>query len=197
VVLFVQYSLGMIRAFLNAVIRALPLGAVIILFLAPLHGATLERLTLTDMTAKSTVIVRAKVLDSYAAFSGPAIFTHYKLQITEKLKGNPVTEIAVRGGMANGIQQIVPGAPRFNKGDEYVFFLWTGRDGVTQVMGLTQGLFSVTADGSANPTVTRQASHELMLDRKTGHPVKDETLTMRMSELRSQIAASAAKRTAQ
>jgi hypothetical protein len=56
------------------------------------------------------------------------------------------------------------------------------------VIGLTQGLFAVSADGTSNPAVTRNASHELMLDPRTGRPVKDETLVMRMSDLRSQIA---------
>jgi hypothetical protein len=34
---------------------------------------------------------------------------------------------------------------------------------------------------------TRSASHELMLDRGTGHPVKDQPLIMHLSELRSRI----------
>ncbi|HWC95296.1 MAG TPA: hypothetical protein VG456_01065, partial [Candidatus Sulfopaludibacter sp.] len=122
------------------------------------------------MAAKSSVIVRAKVLDSSASYTGQFIYTHYKLQVTERLKGSMVTEMAVRGGVAGGMQQIVPGAPRFNKGDEYVFFLWTGKDGLNQVIGLTQGMFSVSGDGSANPSITRNASHELMLDSKTGRP---------------------------
>lgn len=152
-----------------------------------LHGATLERLSLNDMAAKSTNIVRARVLDSYASFSGPTIYTHYKLQVSERLKGQVPVEVVVRGGIANGVQQLVPGAPHFNTGQEYVFFLWAGADGMNQVIGLTQGMFRVAADGSANPTVTRDASHELMLDSRTGHPVKDQTLVMRMSDLRSQI----------
>ena len=43
---------------------------------------------------------------------------------------------------------------------------------------------------------TRAASRELMLDRTTGRPVKDQTLTMRLSDLRSKIAG-ALGRTAQ
>lgn len=187
--------LGIRRAFYSRVKSAWPLGAVMILCLAPLHSATLERLSLSDMASKSTVIVRAKVLDSAATFSGPAIYTHYKLQVTETLKGNPVADVAVPGGVAGGIRQVVPGAPSFQKGDEYVFFLWTGKDGLTHVIGLTQGLFAVAADNAGNPTVTRLSSHELMLDRTNGRAVKDETLTMRLSDLRSQIAGALAART--
>jgi hypothetical protein len=179
-------------AFFHPVKRSLQLAAMMAFSMLPLPCATLERLSLTDMATRSTAIVRAKVLDSYASFSGPVIYTHYKLQVSERLKGQNVAEVAVRGGIANGMQQMVPGAPRFNQGDEYVFFVWTGKDGLNQVIGLTQGLFAVTADGSANPSLTRNASHELMLDSKTGHPVKDQTLVMRMSDLRAQITAALA-----
>ncbi len=176
------------RANESGVKRALPLVAVLALWLAPLPAATLAKLSLGDMATKSTAIVRAKVLDSYTTMTGSVVFTHYKLQVSERWKGQAVSEVAVRGGIAKGVQQLVPGAPRFNKGDEYVFFLWAGTDGVNQVIGLTQGMFAVAADGSANPTVTRSASHELMLDPLTGHPVKDETLTLKLSDLRSKIA---------
>lgn len=137
------------------------------------------------MATESTAIVRATVLESYASASGPVIYTHYKLQVSERLKGAAVSEVVVPGGMVNGVQQLVPGAPKFNRGEEYVFFLWTGPDGMSRVIGLTQGMFSVTEDGSTNPTVRRAASAELMLDSKTRRPVKDQTLTMRMSDLRA------------
>jgi hypothetical protein len=69
-----------------------------------------------------------------------------------------------------------------------VFFLWTSRAGLTQVMGLTQGLFAIAPGASADPLTTRAASHELMLDPKTARPVKDAVLSMSLSYLRSRIA---------
>jgi hypothetical protein len=86
------------------------------------------------------------------------------------------------------VRQVFPGAPSFSTGDEDVFFLWTSKAGLTQIIGLTQGLFSIPADGSSDPVATRIASRELMLDSRTGQPVKDETLSMHLSELKSQIA---------
>lgn len=50
----------------------------------PLAGATLERLTLDDLTAKSTAIVPGKVISSYASFRGPIIYTHYEVQVSEQ-----------------------------------------------------------------------------------------------------------------
>jgi hypothetical protein len=75
-----------------------------------------------------------------------------------------------------------------NKGDQFVLFLWTSRAGLTQIMGLTQGLFAVAPGASADPLATRAATRELMLDAKTAQPVKDAVLSMHLSDLRSLIA---------
>jgi len=160
----------------------------------PLQCATLERLSLDDMIAKSTSIVRGKVTTSYAAYAGPVVYTHYVVQVSERFKGPAAdsVEVLVPGGAVNGQRQSFAGAPSFNQGDEFVFFLWTSRAGLTQVIGLTQGLFSVAADGTSDPVATRSATRELMLDSGSGRPVKDQMLTMHLSELRSRIASTLA-----
>jgi hypothetical protein len=152
-------------------------------------AATLERLSLDDLITKSTAIVRGKVLNSFTATSGPVIYTHYRIQSSETLKGTAsgVVEIQLPGGVANNLRQNFAGVPQFKAGDEYVFFLWTGRSGATQVLGLTQGLFAVASGAAADPVTTRSASHEVMLEHGTGKQVKDQTLTMHLSELRARI----------
>jgi hypothetical protein len=154
-----------------------------------LPAATLERLSLDEMILKSTMIVRGKVLNSYAASSGPIVYTHYRIQVSDTLKGSARTavEIQLPGGVVNNARQTFAGVPQFNAGDEYVFFLWTGKSGATQVLGLTQGLFSVAPGGAADPLTTRASSHEVMLDRGTGKQMKNQILTMHLSELRSRI----------
>jgi hypothetical protein len=156
----------------------------------PLPCATLEQLTLDDMIAQSTAIVRGTVVDSWAALTGSVIYTHYKVQVNESFKGPRQTsvEVVVAGGVVNHLSQSFSGSPALNKGDESVFFLWTSRAGLTQIMGLTQGLFAIAPAASADPMATRAASHELMLDPKTAQPVKDAMLSMRLSDLRSRIA---------
>ncbi len=174
-----------------AVKRHLMRALVLTLFSMPLQCATLERLSLDDMISKSTVIVRGKITGSSAAFAGtaPVIYTHYSIQVSEWLKGlgGTTVDLAVPGGVVNNVRQSFSGAPSFNIGDEDVFFLWTSKAGLTQVIGLTQGLFSLAQDGSSDPVATRLASHELMLDSRTGQPVKDQPLIMHLSDLRSQI----------
>ena len=44
--------------------------------LAPLTAATLQRLSLDDMVAQSTSIVRGTVTASWSAFTGSIIYTH-------------------------------------------------------------------------------------------------------------------------
>jgi hypothetical protein len=180
----------MLTAFPHLVNRLLSVGYALALTLLPLQCATLEQLSLSDMSAKSTAIVRAKVVSSYAAMSGPVIYTHYQLQVSERYKGGAqsTVDLAIPGGVANGVRQVWGGAPQLDTGDEYVFFLWTGKSGLTQVMGLSQGLFAVAQDGSKDPGVTHAATHELMLDHNTGRAVQDHTLSMPLSGLKAQIA---------
>jgi hypothetical protein len=147
-----------------------------------------------DMAVQSHAIVRARVSSVYAAVSGGIVYTHYRLNITETYKGSAsaVTDIAVPGGTAGEIRQVFSGAPELTAGAEYVLFLWTSRSGITQITGFTQGVYAIGADGASDPGVTRTASAEMMLDH-AGRPVKDRAVSMRLSDLKSQIAASLAK----
>jgi hypothetical protein len=160
--------------------------------IGPLHGATLERLSFDEMVAKSTAIVRGKVVETWAAFSGPVIYTHYRIQVLEQFKGasRNSTEVVVPGGIVNQVRQEFPGAAHLDPGEEYVLLLWTGKSGSTTIIGVTQGLFSLAKDSRTDPLARREATRERMLDPRNGRPVKDETLVMRLSELRSRIAVS-------
>ena len=156
----------------------------------PLPCATLEQLNLDDMVAQSTAIVRGTVVDSWAALTGSIIYTHYRVQVSESFKGprQGSVELVVAGGAVNNLSQSFSGSPTLNKGDQFVLFLWTSRAGLTQIMGLTQGLFAIAPGASTDPMATRAATRELMLDAKTAQPVKDAMLSMHLSDLRSLIA---------
>ena len=185
----------MVRALNRGVKRRLLTLAVLVAgYAGALPAATLERLSMDDLIAKSTAIVRGTVSDSWAAFTGPIIYTHYRIQVSETLKGTAQNwvEIAVTGGEVNGIHTSASGSPTLNKGDQYVFFLWTSKAGLTQIMGLTQGLFVMPGDGSADPMITRPPTRELMLDPVTARPVKDAAVSLRLSDLRQRIAKSVA-----
>ena len=156
----------------------------------PLPCATLQQLTMNDMIAQSAAIVRGTVVDSWAALTGSVIYTHYKIQVSESFKGprQSSVEVVVAGGVVNNLSQSFSGSPTLNKGDQFVLFLWTSRAGLTQIMGLTQGLFAIAPGAATDPMATRAATRELMLDAKTAQPVKDAVLSMHLSDLRSLIA---------
>jgi hypothetical protein len=157
--------------------------------LAPVRGTTLERLPLDEMTRKSTAIVRAKVVGTSGILQGADVYTVYQIEIVENWKGagkpNP-ERIAVPGGVAGGLRQMVAGAPSLRVGQEYVMFLWTSRSGLTQLIGLTQGLFNVRPGAAGDATAMRAAAGELMLD-PTGHAVQDEAVSMKLSDLKAQV----------
>src|SRR5580698_3869336 len=165
------------------------------LAMLPSAGATtLLQLSMNDMIQQSTSIVRAKVTASNGAFRGRDIYTYYQLQILETVKSGaaqPALQVAVPGGVAAGVRQPVAGAPTLTVGGEYILFLWTSRSGLTQVIGLSQGLFSVipSTAPSATPgdsTVVRPAATATMLDAN-GNVASDQTVKLMWSELRTRI----------
>jgi hypothetical protein len=148
-------------------------------------ATTLEQLTLDEMTQKSTAIVRARVTGSHSSYRGADIYTYFRLQVLENWKGPTVTEVALPGGVVEGIRQTVSGAPELKSGQEYVLFLWTSRSGLTQVMGLSQGLFNLTT-GSSGAVAQRPPASELMLNR-SGLPVEDRAVSVPLQDLRGRV----------
>src|ERR1700730_1803746 len=152
--------------------------------LAPVPGSTLQQLSLDDMIRLSNVIVRGKAQPTFSNYRGSIIYTHYQVQVSETLKGpaSSQLDIVVPGGSANHFQQTFAGAPTLAPGQDYVLFLWTSKSGLTQVIGLSQGLFVVTTNASGQLMVTRAASTERMVNA-VGQPVSDSNMQMLLSDL--------------
>lgn len=159
-------------------------------FAAMLPATTLERLSLEEMTAKSTAIVRGKVLSSRAEARGPVVYTFFEVEVLERWKGpeRARVEVALPGGSVRGMQQAFAGTPELVPGREYVLFLWTGKSGVTHLIGLSQGVFRLSGDGKGGMVAARTASSEAMLDGRTGRMVNDVSIRMGLDELRSRVA---------
>jgi hypothetical protein len=167
-----------------------------------LPGSTLRQLTLDDMIRQSTMIVRGTVQPATVQYHGSTIFSHYTIQITETYKSaasspttspttsqSPATSVdfGVPGGSLNGAIQRVAGAPILNVGQDYVLFLWTSKSGLTQVIGLSQGLFSVISTPGAVPTVMRAAAAAEQTLNSTGQPVTTNDINMPLSALKTEI----------
>jgi len=158
-------------------------------------GSTLQRLSLNDLILKSTMIVQGTIQPgTSAALRGALIYTHYQLAVTSVYKGTPsgqTVDVAVPGGTLNGMQQPVAGAPSLTAGQNYVIFLWTSKSGLTQVIGLSQGLFTVSTNAQGQVLVSRGPASALMLNA-SGNPVTDSNFQMPLAQLVSTIQAALA-----
>ncbi|HEV1284715.1 MAG TPA: hypothetical protein VNU44_05370 [Bryobacteraceae bacterium] len=157
-------------------------------FLVPAGATTLLKMSMNDLITQSTAIVRARITGSRSAAIGRDIYTYYQLQVSETLKQGAIlpAEVAVPGGVYGNLRQIGIGSPLLTQGQEYVLFLWTSRSGMTQVIGLSQGMFNLKQDASGDTVLNRPAIADQMLD-KSGKPVTDTAVTMKWSDLRALI----------
>jgi len=156
--------------------------------LACARAATLEQLTIEQMSAKSTQIVRGRIMNCAGEMRGSVIYTRCRVSVTETWKGNAgaLTEFIMPGGTYRDLSQTFTGGPKLTSGQEYILFLWAGRSGTNQIIGLSQGVFNLEND-SKSIQAKREASSEVMLG-SDGTPVNDAPVRMNVSELRSRVA---------
>jgi len=153
-----------------------------------LPSATLEKLTLDDMIVKSTEIVRGKVVSQTPVKLGSVIYTQAVIQTAQRWKGQATTTVRIYlpGGSLGRVRQQFPGSPQLVAGSEYVFFLWTGTSGATQILGLSQGLYELDYSKS-QAVLKRGGSKETMIDPNTGRVITDEGSVMTLAEMSSRI----------
>ena len=150
-------------------------------------ATTLRKMSLDDMTASATAIVRARVTGSSSSLIGSTVYTHYKLQATETWKGAAPAEVLLPGGVASGLRQSFPGVPQLTTGSEYVLFLWTSPStGITHLIGFSQGVFSVTQQTDGSIQASRPASGETMHDA-TGREVRDQPVAMPLTGMKTRV----------
>lgn len=158
----------------------------------PTSGATLQQLSLSQMTQSATAIVRARVTSSSASLTGKTIYTHYALQIEDTWKGTAPKEVMLPGGVAAGYRQSFPGVPTLQMGSEYVLYLWTSPStGITHIVGLSQGIFNVTQQSDGTFHVARARIGETMLNA-SGQVVLDRAIQMPLAQMKSQVQAAPA-----
>jgi hypothetical protein len=151
-------------------------------------GATLEQLSVEQMAQKATAIVRGRVNGCTGEMRGSVIYTRCTVSVTERWKGKtpPETDFITPGGTVQGLVQIFTGTPKFTTGDEYVLFLWAGRSGIYQIIGLSQGKFDLKVTKAGEDEVYRSAAAERMID-KAGNEVQDQPVSMTAGELRRRV----------
>lgn len=156
-------------------------------------AATLEQMSLDDIVRESTAIVRGRAGEAHSVRSGALIFTVTRFEVTEQWKGRQGGQIDIwlPGGQVGSLSQTFGGVPRLPAGQDFVAFLWTGPSGRTQIIGLSQGLFSIEKRG-ADAVAIRKASADLMLQPDSFRPVQSAAIELPLDELRAQVEAAAA-----
>lgn len=153
-----------------------------------LTAVTLEKLAVEDMIVKSTEIVRGKVVLASPVKRGSIHYTQVTVQVAERFKGadNKVAMVSIPGGVIDGVRQTFPGTPELQIGQEYIFFLWTGKNGITHVIGLNQGVLDLRRDAQGNITAARAAIDANLFDEK-GRPAASPAMEIPFDKLRLQI----------
>jgi len=165
-------------------------AALILIWLGSLGAATLQKLTLSEMIEKSTAVVRAKVGQCASDLRGSTVYTTCQLSVLEQWKGQAASanRVTLPGGTAKGIRHIFAGVPALQTGDERIFFLWAGKSGEPQLIGLSQGLMRLEKLADGTVMAVRTPGRDRMLDT-SGQPVWDEGIEMPFAELRRLVQA--------
>lgn len=174
-----------------------PLRAAILLAAAVLAAGatTLEKLSVEEMVQKSTAVVRARAAVASSVQRGPMIYTVYRLQISEVLKGSVPSspEVYVPGGTYGRYRQSIAGSPVLEPGREYVLFLWASPRGLVQVIGLSQGVFQVKTASGGEALLVRDKIEADFVDRM-GRAVEDSGVKLSLAGLRDTIARTTVRR---
>lgn len=154
-----------------------------------LPATTLEKLSIDQMVEKSTSIIRGKVVPSHVQRHGAIHYSHYKVQVTEQLKGPAaaIVDVVLPGGSIGSSLQRFSGVPQLAQNAELVLFLWTSKSGLTHIIGLSQGILQVTKDSAGQTILIRQPILEGIVNSATGRPVTDTGMRMTMTDLANRV----------
>lgn len=130
------------------------------------------RLSTKELAERSQVVVEGKVRSTESRFSedGRQIVTSVRVKVEDPWKGAPAKEITINvpGGTAEGISQKVQGMPSFREGEEVVVFLDRPSDAAPfQVVGLSQGKFTVLKDPAVGKVVVPDLEGLELVDKDT------------------------------
>jgi hypothetical protein len=125
-----------------ALVLALLLGA------GSLQATLVSRMSLEEVVDASETIVQGTVVRKWSAWDEghKYIWTHYEIQVADKLKGSvPGTFVVSEpGGVVDEIELQIAGTPQYEVGEEIVLFAERTPLGYLRTCGWGQGKFRVT-----------------------------------------------------
>ena len=150
-------------------------------------ATTLEQLSLAELIRQSTAVVRGAPLSTRVELDGSLIYTVYKFAVSDRWKSETGSniEVSLPGGSIGGLTQNFGGVPHLETGHEYVVLLWTGPSGRTQIIGLTQGLFSMRGQAGDVRLVQASSPDVVLLPGAAGTQQLDLPLSQFIQSVRS------------
>jgi len=119
-------------------------------FVSGLEATTVKRFSLEEMVHKSQRIMLGRRVsqETYWNKNRTRIYTATRFEVTEDLKGESrrTATVVTVGGTIDGMTLVVSGTPSFREHEEVLLFLEAGKSGNWILLGLSQGMFRVTAD---------------------------------------------------
>ena len=97
--------------------------------------------------------------------------------------GGVVEDMAVQGGVLNGMREVWEGTPELVDGQDYLLFLWHSSLGTNLILGLSQGLFAV--DAHAQEAVQAATTGHMVND--SGSEVTRGAVRMNLAQMRKYV----------
>lgn len=127
-----------------------------------LEATTVKRLSLEQMVrgAHRIMLGRRVSQETYWNKARTRIYTATRFSVTEDLKGESrqTATVVTVGGTVDGLTLMVSGTPQFREHEEVLLFLEAGKSGDWILLGLSQGMFRITADRGGVKTAHHASS---------------------------------------
>lgn len=132
-----------------------------------LRATQVLRMSLEEVVDASESIVQGTVVRTWSAWDegGKYIWTHYEIQVADKLKGSVPGTIVVSepGGAVGETELQIAGTPRYEVGEEVVLFAERTPLGYLRTCGWGQGKFSVVRSGPSGTITVRTAAKGIQM----------------------------------
>ncbi|NUQ34721.1 MAG: hypothetical protein HUU29_07260 [Planctomycetaceae bacterium] len=164
------------------------------IFAPGIVGATVvKQFALKELVDTATKAIHVKVTKAEAAYDADKkrIWTTYTLTVLDTLKGEnaETLEVRVRGGAVGNRAQHVAGAAHMEAGKEYVLFVGIDNEQKNQVVGMSQGRFSVAREEGKIATVANSLKDMRVADKQGNvkAPDKENPISNTLDDFKREV----------
>ncbi|HWR83091.1 MAG TPA: hypothetical protein VN285_07300 [Candidatus Deferrimicrobium sp.] len=165
-------------------------AVVVLLWVTAAQGATVEKMTLPQLSQSAQAIVIGTITDVsyFQASDRNQIYTRVTMDVRESLKGSQSGTISFTqlGGVIGDRRVSVSGFPVFVVDQELLLFLNDDPSGTISTVGLGQGKFNVLVDQATGEkkVVNDVVGLEMVSD---GLLVTSETISMSLADMKKAV----------